>query len=112
MPRPAERPGQNARVTDDSRSLWDREAETFDDAPITLPVASFDVVLARHVLWAMPDPAVALATWVELLRRNGVLIPIEGRWHTGAGLTSAECAGLLRQVREDVEWQPLDDPSY
>ncbi|MBO3744020.1 methyltransferase domain-containing protein [Actinoplanes sp. NEAU-H7] len=30
--------------------------------------ASFDVVLARHVLWAMPDPAGALARWVVLLR--------------------------------------------
>ena len=30
--------------------------ELSDAAAPTLPAASFDVVLARHVLWAMPDP--------------------------------------------------------
>ena len=30
--------------------------------------ASVDVVFARHVLWALPDPDTALARWVRLLR--------------------------------------------
>ncbi|MEJ2858735.1 MULTISPECIES: methyltransferase domain-containing protein [unclassified Saccharothrix] len=72
--------------------------------------ASMDVVLARHVLWALPDPAVALARWVRLLKPGGRLVLVEGRWHTGAGLTAAETQALVRQHRADVEVRRLDDP--
>ena len=71
--------------------------------------ASFDVVLARHVLWALPDPARALAHWVTLLRPQGRLVLIEGRWMTGAGLSAADCTALLRQHREEVRLHVLDD---
>src|ERR1044072_3344286 len=33
--------------------------------------SSTDVVLARHVLWALPDPDAALRRWVRLLRPGG-----------------------------------------
>lgn len=83
-----------------------------DAANPPLPAASFDVVLARHVLWAMPDPAASLARWIQLLAPGGVLVLIEGRWHTGVGLTASDCAQLVGQLRDDVHLQPLDDPSY
>jgi ubiquinone/menaquinone biosynthesis C-methylase UbiE len=38
---------------------------------------SFDVVLTRHVLWAMPDPDEALRHWIGLLRPGGLLLLIE-----------------------------------
>ncbi len=37
-----------------------------DAAQPPLPTGSFDVVLTRHVLWALPDPSAALATWVTV----------------------------------------------
>jgi ubiquinone/menaquinone biosynthesis C-methylase UbiE len=77
-----------------------------------LPAGKFDVVLCRHVLWAMNDPAAALNKWIELLTPNGVLILIEGRWHTGGGLTSDECFRLVSDQRKDVALRMLDDPSY
>jgi ubiquinone/menaquinone biosynthesis C-methylase UbiE len=77
-----------------------------------LPSASFDVVLSRHVLWAMPDPAAALDSWIELLTPTGVLILIEGRWHTGVGLTADECLGLLRERRGHAQLRMLDDAAY
>jgi len=83
-----------------------------DAAEPGLAPASADVVLCRHVLWAMPDPAAALANWIELLAPAGVLILVEGRWHTGVGLTAAECVRLVGQLRHDVQLQTLDDPSY
>ena len=46
-----------------------------DAAEPPLTAGSFDVVLARHVLWAMPDPAAALKRWIELLGPDGVLQP-------------------------------------
>jgi ubiquinone/menaquinone biosynthesis C-methylase UbiE len=42
----------------------------------------FDVVLVRHVLWALPDPARALRLWRELLRPSGRLVLVEGVWGT------------------------------
>jgi SAM-dependent methyltransferase len=83
-----------------------------DAADPGLSAGSYDVVLARHVLWAMPDPAAALATWIDLLVPRGVLILIEGRWHTGAGLSASECAELVGRFRDDVLVRPLDDASF
>src|SRR5450756_2082880 len=56
---------------------------------------SFDVVLTRHVLWALPDPEAALTTWIDLLGPGGRLILIEGRWSSGVGLGSADVAELV-----------------
>jgi SAM-dependent methyltransferase len=67
--------------------------------------ASCDVVLARHVLWALPDLGAAL------LRPSGRLILIEGRWSTGAGLAAADCQELLLQHRQEADVKRLDDPT-
>ncbi|SDP87999.1 class I SAM-dependent methyltransferase [Lentzea jiangxiensis] len=68
---------------------------------------SFGVVLARHVLWAVPDPAAALAEWVALLEPGGALVLVEGRWSTGAGLTAAEVRELVGGVRDEAVVTPL-----
>jgi ubiquinone/menaquinone biosynthesis C-methylase UbiE len=54
------------------------EADAF--APPLQP-NSYDLVLCRHVLWAMPDPAEALDRWIALLNGRGrlVLIEVAGR---------------------------------
>ncbi|MBP2379655.1 SAM-dependent methyltransferase [Microbacterium phyllosphaerae] len=65
------------------------------DPPLT--DGDYDVVLSRHVLWAMPDPAEALRVWGALLRPDGIVILVEGRWHTDAGLTAAQTVALLEQ---------------
>lgn len=194
-PRPSLAGGSIERMTEDARSLWDAEAETFDDAadhglrdpdvrrawenlllPLigrrglhvadlgcgtgtlslllasegghfvtgidfsaemirrarekshrttpepsftvadagapSLAAGSFDVVLSRHVLWAMPDPAAALRNWIELLKPTGMLILVEGRWNTGVGLTADECVRLVSELRNHVDLRALDAPSY
>ncbi|MFC8126652.1 trifunctional class I SAM-dependent methyltransferase/NUDIX hydrolase/VOC family protein [Streptomyces sp. NPDC057302] len=40
----------------------------------------FDVVLARHVLWMVPDPEAVLRHWCGLLRPGGRLVLVEGVW--------------------------------
>ncbi|MBY8848099.1 class I SAM-dependent methyltransferase [Saccharothrix longispora] len=82
-----------------------------DAASPRLGTGSCDVVLARHVLWALPDPAAALARWVELLRPGGLLLLVEGRWSTGVGLRPADCRDLVLTVREHAEVRPLPDPA-
>jgi ubiquinone/menaquinone biosynthesis C-methylase UbiE len=74
------------------------------------PVASsaFDVVLARHLVWALPDPVSALRRWLTLARR---LVLIEGRWATGAGLTAGALTSLLAPLVDKVYVERLPDPA-
>lgn len=72
---------------------------------------SCDVVVSRHVLWAMPDPSDALRRWVNLLRPDGRLVLIEGHWSTGAGISASDCERLVREQRESVQVQHLDEES-
>jgi ubiquinone/menaquinone biosynthesis C-methylase UbiE len=72
--------------------------------------ASADVVLARHVLWALPDPADALGRWTRLLRPAGRLVLIEGHWSTGAGISAAECRTLVMRHRRYAVVERLEDP--
>jgi 2-polyprenyl-3-methyl-5-hydroxy-6-metoxy-1,4-benzoquinol methylase len=77
-----------------------------------LAACNFDVVLARHVLWALPDPAAGLRRWIDLLTPTGRLVLIEGRWSTGAGLTASETLDLLRVQGLDARATPLNDAAY
>lgn len=81
-----------------------------DAAAPVLPPASFDVVLARHVLWAMPDADAALAAWLRLLLPGGTLALVEGHWFTGTGLTAAEAGRAVLRHRADATITALDDP--
>lgn len=74
-----------------------------------LATASVDVVLCRHVLWALPEPVVALERWVAALRPGGRLVLVEGNWSTGAGLTAQQCARLVGEVCGSVEVTHLPD---
>jgi ubiquinone/menaquinone biosynthesis C-methylase UbiE len=73
---------------------------------------TYDAVLCRHVLWALPDPPRALRRWVRLLGDGGRLLLVEGSWHTGAGLTAAETERLLRDAGRTPTTYRLDDPAY
>ena len=83
-----------------------------DAADPQLPPATYEVVLCRHVLWALPDPAAALRRWVDLLTPTGRLVLIEGSWSTGSGLSAAETAALLDGVGRPGTVTPLRDPAY
>ena len=67
-----------------------------------LAAGEYDVVLSRHVLWAMEDPEAAFAKWVALLKPGGTIALIEGNWSTGAGLTAAQVEQIVLRVREEV----------
>lgn len=72
---------------------------------------SVDVVLARHVLWALPDPSSALARWAGLLREPGIMILVEGLWGTGAGISADHCLDLVRAHRRSATLTVLNDPA-
>ncbi|WP_372728555.1 class I SAM-dependent methyltransferase [Nocardioides sp.] len=83
-----------------------------DAAAPPLPPASYDVVLCRHVLWAMPDPADALARWIELLAPGGMLLLVEGRWSNEAGLRGAETVALVEATGRRATLRPLPEAIY
>jgi ubiquinone/menaquinone biosynthesis C-methylase UbiE len=83
---------------------------TSDAAAPALPPTSFNVVLSRHVLRAMPNVDAALAAWIRLLQPGGMLMLIEGRWHTGAGLPASWAEEAVLRHRTSVSVIPLDDP--
>lgn len=83
-----------------------------DAAAPPLADAAYDAVLCRHVLWALPDPADALARWVRLLVPDGRLVLVEGSWSTGAGLSAARTVALVEGAGVTAEHQPLPDAAY
>jgi SAM-dependent methyltransferase len=85
----------------------DAEFEIGDAMTPPWPPATFDVVLARHVVWTLPDPGLGLDRWLELLRPGGRLVLIEGRWWTGAGLAADELLALVRAHGRAAAITPL-----
>jgi SAM-dependent methyltransferase len=85
------------------------EADAFDPP---LPEGCYDVVLCRHVLWAMPDPAVALTLWLRLLAPDGQLVLVEGRWSNGAGLSAEQTVKLVEGTGRAASLTRLTDPAY
>ena len=83
-----------------------------DAAKPPLEAATYDVVLCRHVLWALPDPPAVLDRWGRLLRPGGRLVLIEGSWSTGAGLTSEQTVALVRGAGREPTLTQLDDEAY
>lgn len=75
------------------------------------PIAPVDVIVTRHVVWALGDIPAALDTWFSLLAPGGRLVLVEGLWHTGAGIPSDRLAEQVRRPGVEVEVTPLDDPA-
>ena len=74
-----------------------------------LTPGEFDVVLARHVVWTLREPATALRRWVALLAPHGRLVLVEGVWFNGAGISAADLTDLVRPIVKTVEVTPLPD---
>jgi SAM-dependent methyltransferase len=63
---------------------------------------ALDVVFARHVVWALPQPRLALRRWAELLVTDGRLVLVEGRWTSGAGVAAVDLRALIPDSLRDV----------
>lgn len=92
---------------------WDATVVRGDAAEPPVREGSVDVVLVRHVLWALPEPAKVLRRWRELLRPGGRFVLVEGVWGTVApvGIPAGRLAALLEPVVRDVRVESLSgDP--
>ena len=90
----------------------DADFAVSDALSLPWPDQSFDVVLCRHVLWAVDSPEEALEEWLRVLRPAGHLILIEGRWSTGAGLPAATVTEHLAAVGCDASLTHLRDARF
>ncbi|MBC7268609.1 MAG: class I SAM-dependent methyltransferase [Streptomyces sp.] len=73
----------------------------------------YDVVLVRHVLWTLPDPARALRHWWGLLRPGGRLLLVEGVWGTVSpvGIPADRLTALLEPLAGHIRLERLSgDP--
>ncbi|MCA9907238.1 MAG: class I SAM-dependent methyltransferase, partial [Anaerolineae bacterium] len=80
-----------------------------DAALPQLAPEQFDVIVCRHLLWALAEPDQVLERWLRLLKPGGRLLLIEGYWHTGAGLHARELLALLPAALTQATLQPLSD---
>ncbi|WP_374986374.1 class I SAM-dependent methyltransferase [Streptomyces fradiae] len=84
----------------------------------------FDVLLARHLLWTLPDPQAALEAWVSRIRPGGLLVLVEGRWREAGrsatpyvaggdalpwhgGVTADDLTAAVRPLVGDLRVEPL-----
>jgi SAM-dependent methyltransferase len=88
------------------------EFEVGDAAAPPWPSSSFDVVISRHVLWALPDAGLGLDRWLQLLVPDGQLVLIEGRWWTGGGLSTQDTLALLSARGRQATVISLTNPVY
>lgn len=104
--------------------LSGRDAEILVGDASRPPVGerTFDVIIARHVLWLLPDPDAVLRHWASLLRPGGRFVLIEGVW-SGTGLPPARLMSGLAPLTERVHYErlsadrelwgrPVDDERY
>ena len=89
------------------------EFHVMDAAFPQLSYQQFDVIICRHLLWALPEPEQVLQRWTEFLKPNGQLILIEGFWVTGAGFHAQEVIKMLPASFINISNQNLsDNPNF
>jgi SAM-dependent methyltransferase len=83
-----------------------------DAADPELEPGTYAVVLSRHVLWALPDPAARRGPADRPNAPRRRLVLIEGSWSTGAGLTGDQTVAMVEHAGLVAEHRPLPDPAY
>lgn len=103
-------PEMVGRARDKASVSGVRPTPTFavdDAADPRLEKGRYDVVLARHVTWALPNPRTALRRWVDLLVPGGRLVLVEGLWAAGAGIRASDLVSLVSPYAEQVQVTPM-----
>jgi len=104
------------------------DARTIYEEGVSVPPiksGSLDVILARHILWTLPEPQAALVRWRSLLRPGGRLLLVEGRWWSlgdkdyndearmpwAGGVRAADLAAALEPLVQRIVVVPLKNPA-
>lgn len=52
-----------------------------DAEELPFPDNTFDAVVSRHIIWALPNPERAYTEWKRVLKLEGKIIVIDGSWN-------------------------------
>jgi ubiquinone/menaquinone biosynthesis C-methylase UbiE len=59
---------------------------------------TYELVVARHLIWTLPDPQRGVAEWLRVLRPGGRLILIEGKWADNEALALSYARPAARLI--------------
>jgi len=73
------------QMIDQARRKAERAAQQIefrvgDATAVDFADKTYDLVVARHVIWNLPDPERGVSEWLRVLRPGGRLALIEGKW--------------------------------
>jgi ubiquinone/menaquinone biosynthesis C-methylase UbiE len=63
-----------------------------DAEKLQFPDNHFDVVMNKYLLWTLPDPTKALMEWKRVLKEDGMIIAIDGDWHSDGVISNPKSA--------------------
>jgi SAM-dependent methyltransferase len=96
--------------------LAGRDAVFLHGDAVAPPVGEerFDVLLVRHLLWALPDPGRVLRHWRGLLRPGGRLVLVEGVWGavTPVGIPADRLTALLAPLTGHARVERLSQDAF
>lgn len=72
---------------------------------------TFDVVVNRHLLWTLPHPDKALASWRRVLKPDGHLLVIDGVWDNGSTISRVR-RSLSMSIAMRVDKNPHGSHGY
>lgn len=74
---------------------------------LAFPDAAFDVVLSRNLTWNLPNPELAYAEWMRVLRPGGLLLNFDANWY--GYLFNADAQAAYEQDRRNSAQQGIKD---
>jgi ubiquinone/menaquinone biosynthesis C-methylase UbiE len=83
--------------------------EEADAEQLPFALASFDLVISRHLLWTLPHPEAAIDEWVRVLRPGGRLVVVDGAVLDGSDRSPEAQPGGQENARTSPEYAAIGD---
>jgi ubiquinone/menaquinone biosynthesis C-methylase UbiE len=68
---------------------------------------AYDLVVARHVIWNLPDPERGVTEWLRVLRPGGRLLLVEGKWADDEALALSEDRPAAKLLARGLDFAAL-----
>ncbi|MBV9536439.1 MAG: class I SAM-dependent methyltransferase [Solirubrobacterales bacterium] len=80
------------------------EFEVGDAVELDCADETYDFVVARHVIWNLPDPARGVAEWLRVLRPGGRLLLFECKWADSEAMARSHRRPTMRLFTRVLGW--------
>jgi len=66
-----------------------------------MPEKAFDAIMTRHLVWTLPDPALAFADWFRVLKQGGrlLIVDVDSSARGARSVALRRMAALLRRIK-------------